>query len=450
MNHTTHEKTKISILIVEDSLTQAEEVRFFLESYDYTVAVCRDGIEALEWLQNTEKNPDVIVSDVIMPRMDGYDFCKAVRADEKFKDIPVILLTSLSQPHDIIKSIEAGANKFLTKPFDHKRLPEVIDELYINTQRRSVERMEMGIRLIFGGNDFLITADKVQILDLLLSSYEDSYYKNLQLQETRSELEKLNAALEEKVQERTKELREKEKIMMIQSRQAAMGDMIAMIAHQWRQPLAIVSMDINNLKLSIALEEEISTALLEKHIESITEQVQQLSQTIDDFRNFFNPNQVKETITIADVLEKTLRIIQKSMVNHNITIVVENSSETKLETYSNQLLQVFLNIINNAKDVLITKSVPNAQVLIKIEDTEDSVVTKICDNGGGIPKDIIEQIGAPYFTTKKTEGTGLGLYMSKIIMTEHLNGKLTWENKEKGICFTILLPKNSISSVSKK
>lgn len=207
MNHTTHEKTKISILIVEDSLTQAEEVRFFLESYDYTVAVCRDGIEALEWLQNTEKNPDVIVSDVIMPRMDGYDFCKAIRADEKFKDIPVILLTSLSQPHDIIKSIEAGANKFLTKPFDHKRLPEVIDELYINTQRRSVERMEMGIRLMFGGNDFLITADKVQILDLLLSSYEDSYYKNLQLQQTRSELEQLNAQLEQKVQERTKELR---------------------------------------------------------------------------------------------------------------------------------------------------------------------------------------------------------------------------------------------------
>lgn len=201
-----HEKVKITILVIEDSLTQAEEIRYFLESYDYTVAVANDGQEAFEWLQNSEVNPDVIVSDVVMPRMDGYEFCKAIRTDEKFKNIPVILLTSLSQPHDIIKSIEAGANKFLTKPFDHKRLPEVIDELYINTQRRSVERMEMGIRLMFGGNDFLITADKVQILDLLLSSYEDSYYKNIQLQEARSDLERLNSQLELKVQERTEEL----------------------------------------------------------------------------------------------------------------------------------------------------------------------------------------------------------------------------------------------------
>jgi|GEM_PF-636637 len=211
MNYTAHEKNNISILVVEDSLTQAEEIRFFLESYNYTVALCHDGQEAFEWLQNTEKIPDVIVTDVVMPRMDGYELCKAVRTDNRFEKIPVILLTSLSEPNDIIKSIEAGANKFLTKPFDQKRLPEVIDELYINVQRRSVERMEMGVRLVLGGKDFLITADKVQILDLLLSSYEDSYYKNLQLQEIRSALERLNAELEQKVQERTKELRVQEK-----------------------------------------------------------------------------------------------------------------------------------------------------------------------------------------------------------------------------------------------
>lgn len=206
MNHNTQEGGSIFILVAEDSRTQAEEIRYFLESHDYGVAVAFDGQEAFEWLQKSEKLPDVIVSDVVMPNMDGYEFCKAVRKDERFSKIPLILLTSLSEPHDIIKSIEAGANKFLTKPFDHKRLLEVIDELYINTQRRNVERMEMGIQLVFGGNDFLITADRVQILDLLLSSYEDSYYKNLQLQESRSELERLNAELEGKVQERTKAL----------------------------------------------------------------------------------------------------------------------------------------------------------------------------------------------------------------------------------------------------
>jgi two-component system CheB/CheR fusion protein len=236
-------------------------------------------------------------------------------------------------------------------------------------------------------------------------------------------------------------LLEKDKIMMIQSRQAAMGDMIAMIAHQWRQPLSIVGMEINNLKLSMDLDEEITTELLTKHIECINEQVQQLSQTIDDFRDFFKPDQIKETVRVSDVIEKTMRIIGKSLENNNIDVVIENNSETTLETYPNQLLQVFLNILNNAKDVLKTLPIPNAKVLITINDTDESIVTTICDNGGGIPKNIIERVGEPYFTTKKTEGTGLGLYMSKTIVTEHLNGKFDWANRDGGACFSISLPK---------
>jgi PAS domain S-box-containing protein len=194
------------ILIAEDSSTQAQEIQFFLQSNGYEVVVASDGQDAIEWLENHNKIPEVIVSDIVMPRMDGYQFCKAVRKSERFSKIPFILLTSLSEPYDIIKSIEAGANKFLTKPFNQERLLKVIDELCINMQRREIATMEEGIELVFGGNDFLIKADTEQILDLLLSSYEDSYYKNLQLQESRSELERLNAKLEEKVHERTKEL----------------------------------------------------------------------------------------------------------------------------------------------------------------------------------------------------------------------------------------------------
>lgn len=206
MNYNTENENNF-ILIAEDSSTQAQEIQFFLENNGYEVVVTSDGQNALEWLENNNKIPEVIVSDIVMPRMDGYQFCKAVRKNERFSKIPFILLTSLSEPYDIIKSIEAGANKFLTKPFNHERLLKVIDELCINMQRRKKSKMENGIELIFGGNDFLIKADTEQILDLLLSSYEDSYYKNLELQESRSELERLNANLEEKVQERTKELR---------------------------------------------------------------------------------------------------------------------------------------------------------------------------------------------------------------------------------------------------
>ncbi|MDO8452940.1 MAG: response regulator [Sulfurimonas sp.] len=564
MESQTYRKINISILVVEDSLTQAEEIRYFLEESGYNVDVCHDGKEAFEWLLSAKKLPDIIVSDIVMPHLDGYELCKKIRADEKLKNIPVILLTSLSEPHDIIKSIEAGANKFLTKPFDHKRLPEVIDELYINTQRRCVDNMEMGIRLMFGGNDFLITANKIQILDLLLSSYEDSYYKNLQLQESRSALERLNAELEQKVQERTRELKiqeenyrtlsehtpdlivrvdknlnfvylnravetlfgiprelligqptskldevmidcacsddvgevfktqkemrkemkiqtsegikwldsafvpeynesgeleyvlevsrditqqkkveeqlkEKDKMMMIQSRQAAMGDMIAMIAHQWRQPLSIMAMENNNLKVSIGFEEEITADMLLKHVEIIDTQVQHLSQTIDDFRNFFQPHQDKESVTTAEMIEKSMKLMRKSLENKNIEVVVENRSERELLIFSNLLLQVFINLINNAKDIINEKKIPNAKIVIKCYDTEKSTVINICDNGGGIPKNIMDRVGEPYFTTKKANGTGLGIYMSKTIVTEHLDGELKWENKEEGVCFTITL-----------
>ncbi|MCX6052312.1 MAG: hybrid sensor histidine kinase/response regulator [Campylobacterales bacterium] len=439
MESQAYKKINVSILVVEDSLTQAEEVRYFLEENGYNVDVCNDGEEALAWLLSAKKLPDVIVSDIVMPKMNGYDLCKAIRKDEKLKGLPVILLTSLSEPHDIIKSIEAGANKFLTKPFDHKRLPEVIDELYINTQRRSIERMEMGIRLMFSGSDFLITADKVQILDLLLSSYEESYYKNLQLQESRSALEKLNAELEQRVQERTKEVQEKDKIMMIQSRQAAMGDMIAMIAHQWRQPLSIVSMEMNNLRLSVELDEEITKEMLIQYTDDVNQQIQQLSQTIEDFRGYLKPTQDKEEVTIVDVLKKTMNLMQKSLENNNITVEINNSSQAKISTYPNQLLQVFINIINNAKEILLNRKVEEAKVIITINDTKDSILISVCDNGGGIPKEIIGRLGEPYFTTKETNGTGLGIYMSKMIVLKHLNGNLTWGNKNGGACFTIVL-----------
>ena len=569
MNSKSYKKANVFILVVEDSVTQAAEVQYFLEENDYKVEVLHDGKEALEWLLAAEELPDVIVSDIVMPHLDCYNLCKSIRSDEKLKSIPVILLTSLSEPHDIIKSIEAGANKFLTKPFNHKRLPEVIDELYINTQRRSVERMEMGIRLIFGGNDFLITADKVQILDLLLSSYEDSYYKNVQLQESRSALESLNADLERKVQERTKELsvqeerfrsltehtpdlilridknmnfvyanraveelfdisreeligqptsylakidekypcsanvsevlkskktlrkeleintphgvrwldsalvpefdssgeveyvlkvsrdvteqkltqsqlKEKDKILMIQSRQAAMGDMIAMIAHQWRQPLTVISMEENNLMASLELEEELTKELLLKHAKSVSEQTQQLSATIEDFRNFFKPTQEKETLTVGEVVEKTMQLIKTSLTNNNIEVDFQNESETKILTYPNQLLQVFLNVINNAKDALKENNVANAKISVTTYDKDGFVITSVCDNGGGIPKEIMDRLGEPYFSTKKLNGTGLGLYISKTILVEHLGGSVSWQNKGDGACFTISLKKTLV------
>ena len=237
------------------------------------------------------------------------------------------------------------------------------------------------------------------------------------------------------------ELKKKDEMMINQSRQAAMGDMIAMIAHQWRQPLTVIAMEANNIKLDIALGEEIPTEELEEMANTISEQTQQLSQTIDDFRNFFKPNQEKKQTTVGSVLEGTLKIVGKSLENNNIAVTIENKSETEFLTYSNQLLQVFLNLLGNAKDILLDKEVSDAKITIKINETQDSIITTICDNGGGIPEDAIKRLGEPYFTTKEKNGTGLGLYMSITIVAKHLNGSLTWENRDEGACFIVTLPK---------
>jgi two-component system CheB/CheR fusion protein len=240
-----------------------------------------------------------------------------------------------------------------------------------------------------------------------------------------------------------KELKEKEEMMLIQSKQAAMGDMIAMIAHQWRQPITVISMAANNLKLSLELEEEITTEALKKMLTSVTYQTQHLSKTIDDFRNFFKPDKKKETVTVKEVLDNTLQIIGKSLENHDITLEINDRAPSTITILANELIQVLLNILNNAKDALIQNAIESARITINMDETEHFVNITICDNAGGIPDSAITRLGEPYFSTKGKNGTGLGVYMSKTIMEQHFHGQLSWKNVEEGACFTATLPKES-------
>jgi two-component system CheB/CheR fusion protein len=224
-----------------------------------------------------------------------------------------------------------------------------------------------------------------------------------------------------------------------------MGDMIAMIAHQWRQPITVIAMAVNNIRLDIELEEEITTESLLKMTNAITEQTQHLSKTIDDFRNFFKPNKERQYVTLCKVLGDTLGIIGKSLENNDIRLEFSQTCRREIFTFPNELLQVFLNLIGNAKDSLIRSKTADPLIsIVVIEEGENEVRTTICDNGGGIPEAILDKIGQPYFTTKDEGGTGLGLYMSKTIVEKHLQGKLTWENvqtdKGAGACFIVTLP----------
>ena len=239
------------------------------------------------------------------------------------------------------------------------------------------------------------------------------------------------------------ELKRKDELMILQSRQATMGEMISMIAHQWRQPLNIMGIAISNIETNQLLHTLDQETLAEK-IQLIAKNIVYMSATIDDFRNFFKPNQSKEETSIGNVIHSVFEIIGKSLENNNIVVTLHNSSQMLLWLYKNQLIQVLLNIINNAKDALISNNVTAAAIDISVEETLDVVVISICDNAGGIPEQIKDKINEPYFTTKEFNGTGLGLYIAQIIIEKYLGGTLSWYNKGSGVCFVITLQQSSV------
>ena len=196
---TTH-KT-VTVLVVEDSATQREELRFVLEESGYTVVVASDGRDGLAAARTNAI--DLVISDIVMPEMDGYALCKALRTDEKLQHLPVILLTSLTDPRDVIRGLESGANNFICKPYAARALVVRVQNVLANQEIRKVATSEMGISILFAGQRFFITADRLQILDLLLSTYENAMNRNRELISARDEFRILNEQLEARVTERT-------------------------------------------------------------------------------------------------------------------------------------------------------------------------------------------------------------------------------------------------------
>jgi len=245
------------------------------------------------------------------------------------------------------------------------------------------------------------------------------------------------------------ELKEKENILIQQSKMAAMGEMIGAIAHQWRQPLSLISTTASGIKVQNDFG-ILDISSLNKSMDSINNSVQHLSTTIDDFRNFFIPNKEKRIFNIKSSFEKVFKLIESQFINNNIFIINE-IKDVELLGLENELIQVLINILNNAKDELI--KINDIQRIIKISTFEEkeNIVISILDNAGGIPDSIINKIFDAYFTTKEESGgTGIGLNMSKSIIEKHMNGKLEVSNKNfnyeniiyLGAEFVIYLPLN--------
>jgi len=252
-------------------------------------------------------------------------------------------------------------------------------------------------------------------------------------------LHEYQTMLEHKVEEETQKRIEKDKFLIHQSKLASMGEMIGNIAHQWRQPLNQLSL-INITLDALIRKDRLSLEVFENYFEQTNSIIQSMSQTINDFRYFFQPDKEISEFTLSDIFEESLKFVKEGLARHYIDIYIADYKDCQIVGHKNELVQVLLNLVNNSKDAIVSTLKENGKIWLSVEKGED-IKIKLQDNGGGIDDDIIDKVFEPYFTTKfKEEGTGIGMYMSKMIVEQSMNGTLYIENRDDGVLVTITLP----------
>ncbi|OHE11710.1 MAG: PAS domain-containing sensor histidine kinase [Sulfurimonas sp. RIFOXYD12_FULL_36_11] len=257
------------------------------------------------------------------------------------------------------------------------------------------------------------------------------------VQEQTKELKDLNQTLEARVRDEIRKNEEKQRVMFWQSRHASLGQMIANIAHQWRQPLTELSLAMFNIKKAVQNDrvEDMS-----KFYDESKNIIKNMSQTIDDFTNFFSPNKVLYYFNISESIRESIGLLE-SVINDEMITIKTNFEDIKVLGITNELTQVIINLINNSKDAFIHNSILLREINISTKKESGFAVIEVQDNAGGISKENIEKIFEPYFTTKhKSRGTGLGLFMSKMICEQGLHGTLDVKSKKKTTTFSIKIP----------
>ena len=259
------------------------------------------------------------------------------------------------------------------------------------------------------------------------------------LQQSEEKLRTLNTKLKDKIEKEVAKSREKDRVMMVQSKQAAMGEMISNIAHQWRQPLNEIGLYVQNIQNTYEYN-ELTAEYLANKVEKTMVKLEYMSQTIDDFRSFFRSDKLKEQFLLSQYILKTLSLTSADFHNNFIEIITNIQEDIYYTGYPNEFSQAILNILSNAKDVLVERKIENPQVIINLTKKDKKIVLTISDNAGGIDEEIIDSIFDPYYTTKgELTGTGLGLYISKTIIEKNMGGKLFAQNTTSGAEFIIEL-----------
>ena len=264
----------------------------------------------------------------------------------------------------------------------------------------------------------------------------------------------MNKKLATRIKKELDKHQEKDRILAQQQKMVAMGQMIENIAHQWRQPLSVISTSASGLKLKKQLNILEDEELI-KSIDQIVDTAKYLSDTIDDFRYFFKPQKDKTKFSLAKNIEKSLSFLEATLKENSIKVEFDYE-DIDIIAYETELIQVFINIINNSKDAFIEKKIEDRVIFISIKKFPNRILIEIKDNAGGVEEDILDKVFEPYFTTKhQYNGTGIGLYMSNQIIKTHLNGDIFMKNcsfkykniEQKGVITTIVLPKNIFEEI---
>jgi signal transduction histidine kinase len=451
---------EIEILIVEESLTQAEQLKHILEQHGHKISVEHSAALALASIR--ESKPQIVISAVQFPGMDGFALCREIKTDESLKDIPVILLTSLSDTKDVIRGLECGADNFITKPYDEELLISRIQYIVLNRELRVGAGTQTGLEIIFNGEKYSITPERHQMVDLLTSTYEAAVQKNLELVRVEQEVRALNGRLKKEVKETASELVvetadrklaeqalvESEKRSQHSQKMEAVGTLAGGIAHDFNNLLTAI---IGNAQLALARlrpEDWLYDRVIE--IENSGKRAAELTRQLLIFsrRERLEPRMLDLNDTIGPFTNILRRIIGED-------IELRFKSAADLCTVladPGQMEQVLMNLAANARDampgggdlIIETQNVtideiyrlthPNAR-------PGKYVQIGVTDTGAGMDPETRRHIFEPFFTTKEMgKGTGLGLSLAYGITKQHDGLIEVYSEVGHGTTFKIYLP----------
>ena len=299
------------------------------------------------------------------------------------------------------------------------------------------------LSFVFGALTYLLFKFSYKGRELIkrLMESEKSYRDLVKKYEA---MESVNQKLEKRIHEETEKSREKDFVLIQQSRLAAMGEMITSMGHQWREPLNSLSLLIQDIKEALEFGE-----IDEQYIDRFTRdgmlQIKRMSRTINDFREFYKPNEEKIPFSVGEAIEDALAIFSSSLNNHGIQVDFEYRGQSMAFGFPNEYSQVVLNLLTNARDAFVQNDVNDRRLIIQIDETDQAISAEFIDNAGGIEPVLIEKIFNLYFTTRQN-GTGLGLYMTKKII-ENMDGDVRVENSGEGAQFCLIVPKIAVAVI---